>query len=89
MAQSLSKASKQKRLAPTLVQVAIVLMASWMKDSEGGYGVREWAPIAFILAALALIGSVAGVFRSMRSRWSTIALCLFAAYATWRCASLL
>ena len=29
--------SKQKRLAPTLVLVVVVLLASWMGDLGGGY----------------------------------------------------
>src|SRR5918995_438926 len=93
MAQLLNKASRQasiqKGLAPTVVLVAIVLMASWMGDAEGGNSAGEWALVALILAALALIVSVAGAFRGTGSWWSTVALGLFAAYTAWTFASLL
>ncbi len=81
--------STHKRLAPTLVLVSIVLLASWMGYANGGYFVREWALVVFILAALALITSVAGVSRGTGSRWSIIALGLVAAYTAWTFASLL
>ncbi len=81
--------SKQKRLPPTLVLAVIVLLASWMGEANGGYYVSEWALAALILAALALIGSAAGAFHPPKTRWSTVALGLFAAYTAWTFASLL
>ena len=81
--------SKQVRLLPTLGLVAVVLLASWMGGVRGGYYVGGWAPAALILAALVLVASVGGVLRSAGSRWSALALVLFAAYAVWTFASLL
>ncbi len=83
------KASKRKRLAPSLVLVAVVLLASWLGTAGGGDLVGEWAPVALVLAALALMASVAGALRGVGSRWGTAALVLFAAYAVWTFASLL
>ncbi len=76
-------------LAPTLVLVAVMLLASWMGAANGGYFVSQWALVTFVLAVLALIASLAGVLRGTQSRWSTVALGLFAAYALWTLASLL
>ncbi len=83
------KFSKWKHLAPTLVVVAVGLLASWMGYVNGGYFVSEWAPFAPILAALALLTSLAGAFHGEESRWSAAALGLFTAYTAWTFASLL
>src|SRR5215210_7228422 len=85
----IAKASKQKQLAPTLVLVAIVLMASWMGAAKGGYDVKEWALVTLLLAALGLIASLSGAFRGTGSRQSTAALILFGAYAAWTFVTLL
>src|SRR5829696_9022883 len=81
--------SKQVRLLPTLGLLAVVLLATWMGNEQGGYFVGTWGPVALILAALALIASVGGALRTAGSRWSALALALFAAYAAWTFASLL
>src|ERR687889_1038218 len=85
----LSKAFKQKYLAPTVVLVAVVLLASWMGSLDGGYFVRGWAPPALVLAALALIASLVGALRGAGSWQGNAALGLFAAYTVWTFASLL
>src|SRR3712207_2544351 len=85
----LKKALKHKRLAPTLVLVAVVLLASWMGYANGGYLLSQWALVAIFLAMLALIISVVGAFRGTGSRWSTVAVGLFVAYTVWTFASLL
>ena len=83
------KSPKQMRLVPTLGLVALVLLASWMGATQGGYFVSGWAPVVLVLALAALVASVAGALRSAGSRWSALALALFAAYAAWTFASLL
>src|SRR5215210_437863 len=83
------KASKYNRLVPTLVLVAVVLLASWMGYVNGGYFVSEWTLVALILSVLALVASVAGALRGTKSWLSTVALGLFAAYTAWTFASLL
>jgi O-antigen ligase len=85
----LEKSSKRERLAPTLVLVVVVLLASWMGDARGGYFVGEWAPVTFLLAALAVILSATGVFRGASSPWGLAAVGLLAGYAAWTFASLL
>src|SRR5215212_4447665 len=80
---------KHVRLAPTVVLVAIILLASWMGTLDGGYFVRGWVPAALLLAALALIASLVGVLRGAGSWWGNAALGLFAAYTLWTFASLL
>src|SRR5215213_10039036 len=80
---------KHVRLAPTVVLVAVVLLASWMGTLDGGYFVSGWAPAALLLAALALIASLVGVLRGAGSWWGNAALGLFAAYTVWTFASLL
>src|SRR5829696_5733313 len=81
--------SKRGRLAPTLILVPVVLLASWMGDASGGYYVGEWALAAVLLGALALVASVGGALSVAGSRWNAVALALFAAYAAWTFASLL
>ena len=84
------KLSKHEpRLVPTLMLGVIVLLASYMGATYGGYSVSEWAPVTFVLLVLALIASLAGALSGMASRWSTTALGLFAAYAVWTLASVL
>src|SRR5215218_2288184 len=80
---------KHGRLAPTVVLVAVVLLASWMGAVDGGYFVRGWAPAALVLAALALIASLVGVLLGAGSWRANAALGLFAAYTVWTFASLL
>ena len=80
---------KRKRLAPTLVLIAVVLLATWTGAVGGGDLVGEWAPVALVLAALALIASVAGVLRGVGSGWGHAALGLFVAYTVWTFTSLL
>src|SRR5215207_7483323 len=74
---------------PSILLVAVILTATWMSYASGGTYVSGWAPAAFYLAALALIISIDGAFRGMKSRWSIAALVLFAAYTAWTFASLL
>ncbi len=57
--------------------------------NEAGYFVRDWAPAAFVLAALLLVVAAVGRPPGVRSRWSATAIVLFAAYAAWTFASLL
>ena len=85
----LTKILERRRVVPTLLLVTIVLLASWMGYANGGYFVGDWALVALYLAALALITSIIGEFRATESRWSTAALGLFAAYATWTLVSIL
>src|SRR5215217_199308 len=84
-----TRSSKQIRLLPTFGLVAVVLLASWMGGVHGGYFVGRWALATLILAALVLVASVGRVLRSVGSRWSALALALFAAYTAWSFASLL
>ena len=79
----------RRRLGLTLALANIVLLATWMGDVNGGYFVRDWATIALLLAALLLVGSLAGLFRGLGSRQSITALGLFAGYAAWTSVSLL
>lgn len=76
-------------LSPTLALICVVLLAAWTGDSSGGYFVGGWAPPALILAALALLVSVAVYSRGVELQRGTLALGLFAAYAAWTFASLL
>ena len=76
------------RLGATAVLVAIVLLASWMGDASGGYFVGDWAPVVFVVAAVAAVASMAGVLRGPGSTWGTIALALLAAYAVWTALSI-
>src|SRR5919199_6426664 len=85
----LRKLSKQSRLAPTLVLISIVLLATWMGNANGGYRVGQWALAAILLGILALIISVRGALSGIRSWPSTVALGLFAAYTAWTLASVL
>jgi tetratricopeptide (TPR) repeat protein len=80
---------KHVRLAPTVVLVAVVLLASWMGTLGGGYFVSGWAPPALVLSALALIASLVGVLSDAGSWRANAALGLFAAYTVWTFASLL
>ena len=89
MAHLIAKASKQKQLVPTLVLVAVVLLASWMGEVKGGYNVKEWALATLLLATLGLIASLTGTFRGIGSRRSAVALTLFIAYAAWTFVTLL
>ena len=75
-------------LAPTLVLASVVLLATWMGYEYGGYFVKDWTPAAAVLAVLALIAAVAGLFGRLGSRQASVALGLFAVYATWTFASL-
>ena len=81
--------SGHNRLVPTLVLVAVVLLATWMGAVNGGYYVGEWGLVVLILATLALFASIAGMFHYTTSRWSMLALGLFGAYTAWTFASLL
>ena len=87
--QRLEKLFLRSRPTPTVVLVAVILGAGWMGNVGAGYFVGDWAPVALILAALALLLSVAGVAPAARARPSLLALGLFAAYAAWTFASLL
>lgn len=81
--------SSYKRTIPTVSLVSIVLLASWMGNANGGYFIKEWGPVGFILAATMLIVSLAGVLGSARSRWSVVALIFFSLYTAWTLLSLL
>lgn len=87
--QGLVKAFNQGRLAPTLTLVAVVLLASWMGDANGGYFAGGWTPVALILAALLMLGAVSGALRGAASGPGGLALGLFAAYTAWTFASIL
>lgn len=75
--------------APTLVLVAVALLASWMGNASGGYFVGGWAPVALVLAVLVLVASTTGLLRVPESGWGALALGLFTAYTAWTFASLL
>ncbi len=81
--------NKLKRLALTLALAAIVLLATWMGGANGGYFLSEWAPVAILLAALILVGSLTGALSGANSRMSNAAVCLFAGYTGWTFASML
>src|SRR5215218_7851526 len=83
------EASRHERISPSLVLAAVALLAMWMGTANGGYFVGEWTLVALILAALALMASIVGIFPASGSRLSTAALVLFAAYTVWTFASLL
>ncbi len=82
-----------RRLPPTLALICIVLLAAWMGYASGGYFVRNWAPPAFVLAALALllaaVGLPVGLPKQKNLLWGALALDLFGAYTVWTFASLL
>lgn len=75
--------------APSVALAAVVLLAAWMGVAAGGYFVSSWGPVALILAALMLVGSLTGAIRIVPSRWCVAAIGLFALYAAWTFASLL
>src|SRR5215212_6926865 len=85
----LEDALEKKRPAPTLALIALVLFVAVLGAAYGGYFTSQWAPATLVLAALALIASVAGVLRGAGSEWGNLALGLFAAYTVWTFASLL
>ncbi len=68
MAHLIAKALKQKQLIPSLGLVAVVLVASWMGEAKGGYGLKEWALVTLLLAGLGLVATLAGAFRGTGSR---------------------
>lgn len=76
-------------LAPTIAMVPIVLLASWMATSNGGYFIAAWSPVALTLGLLLFAASLAGLLSGTRSRWSTTATALFTAYAVWTLLSLI
>lgn len=78
-----------QRLPSTLALVCVVLLAAWMGDADGGYFVGAWAPLAFVLAALAPVVAGVGFLGSARLRLGALALGLFTAYTAWTLASLL
>jgi hypothetical protein len=80
----------RKRIAPpTPIAVVVVLLGSLMGGAnEGGYFVGDWAPAAFVVAALLLVISVLGWLRGMQYWWSMLAIALFAAYTAWTSLSL-
>lgn len=86
---TLIKKLSNARLAPTVAMISIVLLASWMASSNGGYFTTAWAPVALILGVLFFAASFFGLLGGARSRWSTAAIALFAAYVVWTLLSLL
>ncbi len=60
MTHMLQEASKHNRLAPSVMLVAIVLLAAWRGAASGGYFTSERTLAAHILAVLALTVSVPG-----------------------------
>jgi hypothetical protein len=80
---------RSRWIAPTCTLVAVVLLASWLGHAKGGYFIGDWAPVAFILATITLIASLAGALCIARSRWSIAATGFFALYTTWTFLSLL
>jgi hypothetical protein len=84
------KAPKGKeRFYPTLALIDVVLLAARLGDANGGYFVGDWAPVGFVLAAVALLVSAIAPFGGVRLPWGVLALGLFAAYTAWTLASLL
>ena len=79
----------RSRLSPSLLLTAVVLLAAWMGYEYGGYFVDVWAVAAGLLAALAFVMSAAGLLGRLGSRWTSLALGLFAGYTAWTFASLL
>jgi tetratricopeptide (TPR) repeat protein len=78
------------RLFTTIPLVYVILLATWMGGArEGGYFEVDWAPSAFMLAALFFVASITGWLWGARSRWSALAIASFAAYTAWTFASLL
>lgn len=70
-------------MAPTVALAAVVLLATWMGNVNGGYFVGQWSLAVFFTAVLLLVASVAGVFNIGQSRWSVLASGLLTAYAAW------
>jgi len=66
-----------------------VLLAAWMGNANGGYFIEDWAPSAFIVAAVALLVAAVAPFGGVKLRWGVLALALFAAYTAWTLASIL
>ena len=83
-------AKGRDRLFASLPLVLVVLFSAWLGGAkEAGYFVGAWALGVFALAALLFVTSATGWLRITLYPWSTFALVLFAAYATWMFASLL
>jgi hypothetical protein len=56
-------------LFATLTLACVVLLATWMGGwEEGGYLVDDWAPTVFVLAAVALLVSIAGPLGGIKLR---------------------
>jgi hypothetical protein len=49
------------RPTPNPAVVAVVLLAAWMGDKDGGYFVGDWTPAAMVVAVLLLVISAAGM----------------------------
>jgi tetratricopeptide (TPR) repeat protein len=79
------------RLSPNLAVVAVVLLAAWLGDKDGGYFVGDWTPAAMVVAVLLFVISAAGMlfYNRVGNKWSVLALGLLAAYTAWTFASLL
>jgi len=60
-----------------------------MGASNGGYFVADWTPVALALAALVLPVVAVGFYGGTRSRFGSLAIGLFALYASWTFASVL
>ena len=83
------KRSTTARLAPSLLLVSVVLLGAWMGYEYGGYFVGVWTVAVVLLAVLIFIMSATGSLTKLGSRWSSLALGLFAGYTAWTFASLL
>ena len=77
------------RLAPSLMLVATMLLGAWMGYEYGGYFVEVWVVATVLLAVLTFVMAVTGSLGKLGSRWTLLALSLFAGYTAWTFASLL
>jgi tetratricopeptide (TPR) repeat protein len=84
-----AKHKRRNRWAPTLTLAAVVLLATWVGDADGGYFAGGWSPVALLLAALLAVLALAGLLRRPGSGWEWAALLSLAAYAVWTFASML
>ena len=77
------------RLAPSLMLAATMLLGAWMGYEYGGYFVEVWVVATVLLAVLIFVVAATGVLGKLGSRWTSLALGLFAGYTAWTFASLL
>ena len=73
----------QERSISALVPIAIVLLASWLANLNGGYFNGEWTLATLLLGTLLLIAALTGVFGATKPWWNHLATGFLAAYAAW------